>query len=126
MDELCLRLPEKSLGKEEGAELVSENRTGETRRGNRLRPSKMVVLELRRPGRSIWLVRARRLRKEPRNLEIMLARHGTCAQANSDAFANDNDILRADVTVVDIFAYVEYLLPMLLNVCSWDARLTPI
>jgi hypothetical protein len=46
MDELCLRLPEKSLGKEEGAELVSESRTGETRRGNRLRSSTMVILEL--------------------------------------------------------------------------------
>lgn len=39
-----------------------------------------------------------------------------CTQSDSGAFANDNDVLRAGLGVFDVFAHVEKLLPMFLNI----------
>ena len=40
-------------------------------------------------------------------------------------FASDNDVLRTNLTVLDVVAYVENFPPTPLNVTSWDASLTP-
>ena len=41
------------------------------------------------------------------------------------AFASDNDVLDASITVIDIVTNVEKFRPTFLNVAFWDASFTP-